>query len=252
MLMTRLSQPTHATVRADAQTVLCRGYLLARLPYRARGRRRGLRARTRQFRAKRAAFAGISGDQSEGARSGDAHRSRHSDGNPGDARLHRAELPPSGPGASRRSFRFRRTAGFQFFPLLDPARCARASHARPPLGRRPGGNCRDEAQSAGLGRRLIRSHRAAHVPRALGRRRGLHDLRPLSLHHRAMDGGRRHRPRAFPARGRPPPHAANPALAMSESGVTSATKNNASPAVPGPSWPASAGHPSSACSVPCR
>ncbi len=61
----------------------------------------------------------------------------------------------------------------------------------------------DEEEGSRDRRRLLRSDRAKDVPRPVGDGRRLHDRRSLSLHHRALDGGRQRRSRRLPARARP-------------------------------------------------
>src|SRR5205085_7062950 len=60
-----------------------------------------------------------------------------------------------------------------------------------------GGARGDEAQGPAIGRRLLRTDRAANAQVAVGHGRNLYDLRPLPVHARAMDGGRRRRSEAI-------------------------------------------------------
>ena len=117
-----------------------------------------------------------------------------------------AQSPSGGAArAARRSVRLRGGAGVHELSLRDGACRARASGCAATAGRTT--RRRIEAmkkkvpQSVGACFDLIERE---DVSRALGDGRGLHDRRPLSLHHRALAGGRRRRPRRLPAGARPP------------------------------------------------
>ena len=165
-------------------------HLLAGLAYRAGGCRRRLFDRAPQLRRRRAAQAGISGDQSQGPRAGAGDRPGHPDRDAGDPRLHRPEFSAGEAGAAGRSVPVRASAGLQQLSVRDrcmspmPTACAAIAGPtiRPP-SRPCSARCR---RSVGL----LPADRGEHAGRALGDGRGLHDLRSLPVHHGAVAGGR--------------------------------------------------------------
>ena len=121
----------------------------------------------------RAAPAGIPRDQPERAGAGIGNRWRHSDRDARHPGLHRPELSQGGSRAPRRSLRFCAGAGLQQLSVCDGACGPCASGARHPLGGRPGGHRRDEAQGPEAVAACFDLIEQGHVRGALGHGRNL-------------------------------------------------------------------------------
>ena len=129
--------------------------------------------------------------QGPGAVAGDRQGRHHRDA--GDPRLHRADLPEGEARAARRRLCVCAGAVVQQLPLRHRACGACPQGTRLSLGDGRIFLCRHETHGAEEHGRLFRADREGDAEGTLGDGRAVHDLRRLSLHHRALARGRRRR-----------------------------------------------------------